>query len=67
MARFDSDDSELFPVPGRAQCPWMPAAITRLYIERAAYERAGRPRAVVTSADIDSELAEVARRIERSR
>lgn len=65
MARFDSDDSATFP--GRAQCPWMPAAITRLYIERAAYERAGRPPAVVTSADIEAELAEVARRIERSR
>lgn len=67
MARFDSDDSATFPVPGQAQCPWMPAAITRLYIERAAYERAGRPRAVVTSADIEAELAEVARLLARSR
>jgi hypothetical protein len=40
----------------------MPAAITRLYIERAAYDRAGRPRAVITAADIEAELAEVARR-----
>ena len=46
----------------RLQCPWMPPAITRLYIERAAYERAGCPRGVVTAADIEAELAEVARR-----
>ena len=51
----------------RSQCPWMPPAITRLYIERAAYERAGRPRAVITPADIEAELAEVARRIGRTR
>ena len=46
----------------RGQCHWMSPAIARLYIDRAAYERAGRPRAVVTGADIEAELAEVARR-----
>ena len=35
--RNDGDSDATLPVPGRAQCPWMPAAITRLYIERAAY------------------------------
>jgi hypothetical protein len=40
----------------------MPAAITRLYIERAAYERAGCPRAVITATDVEVELTEVARR-----
>ena len=49
----------------KLQCPWMPPAITRLYIERAAYERlvcgGGSPR-TVTAADIEAELAEVARR-----
>jgi hypothetical protein len=51
----------------RTQCPWAPAAITRLYIERAAYERAGRPRAISTAANIEAELAEVARRLGRPR
>ena len=46
----------------RAQCHWMPPAIAKLYIERAAYERAGCPRGIVTAADIEAELAEVARR-----
>jgi len=55
------------PNPGRAQCPWMPSWLARLYIERAAYERAGRPRAVITAADIEAELAEVARRLEKLR
>jgi hypothetical protein len=39
----------------------MHPAIARLYIERAAYERAGRPRYVVTAEDIAREIAEVAR------
>ena len=30
VRRFNSDDSEAFPVPGRAQCPWTHPAITRL-------------------------------------
>lgn len=47
---------------GRAQCFWMPPWLTRLHIERAAYERAGRPRAVITAADIEADLAEVERR-----
>jgi hypothetical protein len=51
----------------RSQCPWMPLWLTRLHIERAAYERAGRPCAVVTAVDIEAELAEVARRLGRSR
>ncbi len=46
----------------RSQCHWMPPAIARLYIDRAAYERAGRPRAIITDTDIEAELAEVARR-----
>lgn len=40
----------------RLQCPWTPPAITRLLVERAAYERAGRPVAVI---------AEVARRMKK--
>lgn len=51
----------------RLQCPWTPPAITRLFIERTAYERAGRPVAVITAADIEAELAEVARRVARLR
>ena len=51
----------------KLQCPWMPPAITRLYIERAAYERAGLPRVVSTGVDIEAELAEVARRCGGSR
>lgn len=47
---------------GRAQCFWMPPWLTKLYAERAAYERAGRPRAVITDADIAVELAEVVAR-----
>jgi hypothetical protein len=46
----------------RSQCPWMPSWLTRLYIERATYDRAGRLRGVVTAADVEAELAEVARR-----
>ena len=46
----------------RIPCHWMPPAIAKLYIERAAYECAGRPRAVITDADIEAELAEIARR-----
>ena len=46
----------------RSQCPWTHPTITRLLIERAAYERAGSPRRVATAADIEAELAEVARR-----
>lgn len=57
----------MLPDPGRAQCPWMPTVLTRLYIERAAYERAGRPRAVITAADVETELAEVAHRLAASR
>jgi hypothetical protein len=45
----------------------MPPWLARLYAERAAYERAGCPVAVVTPADIDAELAEIARRLGRSR
>lgn len=52
---------------GRVQCFWMPPWLTKLTIEREAYERAGRPRAVITAADIEAELAEVARRREGSR
>ena len=51
----------------RTQCFWMPPWLAKLYAERAAYECAGRPRAVVTTADIEAELAEVARRLGRSR
>lgn len=51
----------------RAQCLWMPSWLWRLHVERAAYERAGRPRGVVTAADIEAELAEVARRRKDSR
>lgn len=51
----------------KLQCYWMPPAIARLYMERAAYERAGRPVAIVTAADIEAELAEIARRRGRSR
>lgn len=51
----------------RTQCHWMPRAIAKLFIERAAYERAGRPRAVITDADIEAELAEIARRRAESR
>ena len=49
----------------KLQCPWMPPAITRLYIERAAYERlvrAGGSSQAVTAADIEAEMAEVVRR-----
>ena len=52
---------------GRVQCFWMPPWLAKLYADRAAYERAGRPRAVITGADIEAELAEVARRLGRSR
>ena len=51
----------------KLQCPWMPPAITSLYIERAAYERAGRPRAIITAADIEAELAEIDRCRQESR
>jgi hypothetical protein len=56
------DTDQILPNPGRAQCYWTPPWLARLYAERAAYERAGRPRAVITGADIEAELAEVARR-----
>jgi hypothetical protein len=45
----------------------MPPWLTRLYIERAAYEHADRSRYVVTDADIEAELAEVTRRLGRPR
>ena len=45
----------------------MPPWLTKLYAERAAYERAGCPRAVITDADIEAELTEVARRLGKSR
>lgn len=45
----------------RLQCPWTHPAIMRLLIERSAYERSGRPAATVTAANIEAELAEVAR------
>jgi hypothetical protein len=49
--------------------PAIPPAIARLYIERAAYERAGRPRYAPTDeqrhADFEAELAEVKRRLEK--
>lgn len=51
----------------RTQCSWMPPWLAKLYAERDAYERAGRPRAAVTAADIEAELAEVARRCGGSR
>ena len=62
----DSTDQPL-PKPGRAQCRWTPPWLARLYAERAAYERAGRPRAVVTGADLEAELAEGTRRLEKLR
>jgi hypothetical protein len=46
---------------GRVQCFWMPPWLVKLYAERATYERVGRPRAVIMEADIEAELAEVAR------
>lgn len=46
----------------KLQCPWLHPAIVRLVIERDAYERAGRPRAVVTAGDVEREIAEVLRR-----
>ena len=49
------------------QCFWMPPWLAKLYAERAAYARAGRPVAIVTGADIEAELAEVDRRRGRSR
>jgi hypothetical protein len=51
----------------RINCPWTPPWLAKLYAERAAYERAGCLRAVITAADIEAELAEVARRCGRSR
>ena len=45
----------------RTQCHWMHPTIAKLYIERAAYERAGRPRAVITAAVYEAELALVSR------
>jgi hypothetical protein len=44
----------------KIQFPWMPPRLTKFHIQRAAQERAGRPYAAVTSADIDAELAAVA-------
>lgn len=54
----------------RTNCAWMPPWLARLYAERAAYERVGRPVAVVTvvtGADIEVELAEIERLHRRSR
>lgn len=51
----------------RAQCLWTPPWLAKLYADRAAYERAGRPIVIVTGADIEAELAEVAQRCGRSR
>ncbi len=52
---------------GRVQCFWMPPWLTRLYIERAAYARSGRP--VLTDKqrreNFEAELAEVNRRLEK--
>ena len=59
MRRMHNNNGASLPVPGRSQCHWMHPAIARLYIERAVYERAGRPRVVITGADIEAELAEV--------
>ena len=59
MRRMHDNIDTALPVPGRFQCHWMPPAIAKLYIERAAYERAGCPQAIVTGADIEAELAEV--------
>jgi hypothetical protein len=65
MRRMYSDSDSALPVPGRTQCHWMPPEIGRLHILRAAYERAGHPRAGITKADIEAELAEVALRLEK--
>lgn len=46
----------------RINCHWVPPWLFKLEAERVAYERAGRPRAAITAADIEAELAEVARR-----
>ena len=51
----------------RAQCYWMPPWLARLCAERSAFERAGRLRIVPTAADIEAELVEVRRRLEKSR
>ena len=44
------------------QCLWTPPWLVKLYADRAAYERAGHPRLVITDADIEAEQAEVVRR-----
>lgn len=49
----------------KLQCYWTPPWLWKLYTERAAYERAGRPVAIITGADIEAELAEVIRRREK--
>jgi hypothetical protein len=49
------------------QCLWMPPWLARLYAERAAYERAVCPVAVITPTDRAAELAEIARRLGRAR
>jgi len=51
----------------RTQCLWTPPWLAKLSADRAAYERAGCPRAVTTGAHIEAELAEVERRRGRSR
>lgn len=51
----------------RTQCLWTPAWLAKLYADRAAYERAGCPIAAITAADIEAEMAEIARRREASR
>lgn len=48
--------------PQRINCFWTPLWLARLYAEREAFERAGRPRATIPGADIEAELAEVAGR-----
>jgi hypothetical protein len=51
----------------KLQCPWIHPAIAKLYAERAAYERAGRPRYVVTGADIEVEVARLLELLARER
>ena len=51
----------------KLQCYRIYPSIARLYAERAVYERADRPRAVITAADIEAELAEIERRFKRVR
>jgi hypothetical protein len=57
--------NQILPNPERAQCHWMPPWLAQLEAQRAAFEHAGRPKYVVTAADIEAEMAEVARRMEK--